>query len=207
MSIVTGKIYGYARVSTKEQHEDRQVLALVACGIAQSSIFIDKQSGKDFNRPAYQRLMKKITPGDALYIKSIDRLGRNYEEIIEQWRLVTKEIGADIVVVDMPLLDTRQKERDLTGTFIADLVLQILSYVAETERAFNRQRQSEGIAVAKAKGVRFGRPPKERPNLFPALFEAWQRNEVSARTAAKTLGIAHRTFILWASEQSATING
>jgi len=207
MSIVTSKTYGYARVSTKEQHEDRQVLALVARGIARSNIFIDKQSGKDFNRPAYQRLMKKIKPGDALYIKSIDRLGRNYEEIIEQWRLVTKEVGADIVVIDMPLLDTRQKERDLTGTFIADLVLQILSYVAETERAFNRQRQSEGIAVAKAKGVRFGRPPKERPNLFPALFEAWQRNEVSARTAAKTLGIAHRTFILWASEQSATING
>ena len=207
MSITVSKVYGYARVSTREQHEDRQILALMACGIAQSSIFIDKQSGKDFNRPAYQRLMKKITPGDALYIKSIDRLGRNYEEIIEQWRLVTKEIGADIVVIDMPLLDTRQKERDLTGTFIADLVLQILSYVAETERAFNRQRQSEGIAVAKAKGVRFGRPPKERPNLFHTLFEAWQRNEVSARTAAKTLGIAHRTFILWASEQSATVNG
>jgi DNA invertase Pin-like site-specific DNA recombinase len=203
----TAKIYGYARVSTKDQHEDRQLLALMGCGIARRDIFVDKQSGKDFNRPAYQRLIKKLTAGDVLFIKSIDRLGRDYSEIIEQWRIITKEIGADIVVIDMPLLDTRQKERDLTGTFIADLVLQILSYVAETERAFNRQRQAEGIAVAKANGTRFGRPPRERPDVFPALCAAWQLGEISARAAAKQLGITHRTFSLWALEHCATTNG
>ena len=199
--------YGYARVSTKNQHEDRQVLALMEHGISERNIFVDKQSGKDFNRPKYQRLMKKIKPGDILYIKSIDRLGRNYEEIIEQWRYITKEKGAAIVVIDMPLLDTRQTDRDLTGVFIADLVLQILSYVAETERTFNRQRQTEGIAVAKAKGIRFGRPPKEKPDMFTALYEAWQRNEISARAAARELGIHHRTFNLWALEHCATLNG
>lgn len=201
------KSYGYARVSTKDQHEDRQVLALTKCCIARSDIYVDKQSGKDFNRPAYQRLMKKIRPGDTLFIKSIDRLGRNYEEILEQWRFITKEIAADIVVLDMPLLDTRQKKQDLTGTFIADLVLQILCYVAETERAFNRKRQAEGIAVAKTKGIRFGRPPRERPELFSALYEAWQRDEISARAAARELGITHRTFGLWAKEYSAITNG
>jgi len=168
---------------------------------------VDKQSGKDFNRPKYQRLIKKLRPHDILYIKSIDRLGRNYEEIIEQWRIITKEIGAAIVVIDMPLLDTRQRERDLTGVFIADLVLQILSYVAETERTFTRQRQAEGIAVAQAKGIRFGRPPKEKPDRFSALCEAWQRNEISARAAAHELGITHRTFGLWASEYRAMSDG
>ena len=201
------KKYGYARVSTKNQHEDRQVLALVECGIARRDIYVDKQSGKDFNRPKYQRLLNRLKSGDVLYIKSIDRLGRNYEEIIEQWRVITKEKGAAIVVIDMPLLDTRQTERDLTGVFIADLVLQILSYVAETERTFNRQRQTEGIAVAKAKGTRFGRPPKDKPDTFSALYEAWQRKEISARAAARELGIHHRTFSLWALEHCATLNG
>ena len=207
MSSNNSKIYRYARVSTKEQHEDRQVLALIEHGVPARSIFVDKQSGKDFDRPDYQRLMKKLKPGDTLFIKSIDRLGRNYEEIIEQWRHITKEVGAAIVVVDMPLLDTRRRDRDLTGVFIADLVLQILSYVAETERAMIRQRQKEGIAIAKAKGVHFGRPPREKPDLFPALCEAWQQKEISARAAAKTLGITHRTFGIWALAYSATING
>jgi len=151
--------------------------------------------------------MKKTRPGDTLFIESIDRLGRNYEEILENWRIITKEIKAAIVVIDMPLLDTRQKERDLTGTFVADLVLQILSYVAETERIFNRKRQAEGIAVAKAKGVQFGRAPMEKPELFPALFKAWERDEISARAAARRLGVTHRTFGIWASQHSATING
>jgi DNA invertase Pin-like site-specific DNA recombinase len=199
--------YGYARVSTKEQHLDRQIHALLECGVSRSNIFTDKKSGKDFDRPKYLRLMKRLKQGDTVFIKSIDRLGRNYDEIIEQWRIITKEKGADIVIIDMPLLDTRQKERDLTGTFIADLVLQILSYVAETERLAIRQRQKEGIAVAKAKGVRFGRPPRERPAQFAALYEAWREQKVSARAAARELGITHRTFTLWASEFSATLNG
>lgn len=193
-----GKIYGYVRVSTREQNEGRQLFAMREFGVAQRDIYIDKQSGKDFNRPAYQELMQALQPGDTLVIKSIDRLGRDYEEIIEQWRIITKERQAAVVVLDMPLLDTRKKDRDLTGTFIADLVLQILSYVAETERTFIRQRQSEGIAVAKEKGVRFGRPPKERPPSFLLLKEAWLRNEISARAAAKQLGINHKTFIAWA---------
>ena len=199
--------YGYARVSTKEQHLDRQIHALLEFGVSRSNIFTDKKSGKDFDRPKYLRLMKRLKQGDTVFIKSIDRLGRNYDEIIEQWRIITKEKGADIVIIDMPLLDTRQKERDLTGTFIADLVLQIFSYVAETERLAIRQRQKEGIAVAKAKGVRFGRPPRERPAQFAALYEAWREQKVSARAAARELGITHRTFTLWASEFSATLNG
>lgn len=203
------KNYGYARVSSKEQNADRQIAALLEQGLTRGDILVDKQSGKDFNRPKYQRLLKKLRQGDTVFIKSIDRLGRNYEEIIEQWRVITKEIRAEIVVLDMPLLDTRQKEKDLTGTFIADLVLQILSYVAQTEREFIRQRQAEGIAAAKAKGVAFGRPPSERPPDFPRLKEAWLRQEVSARAAAKELGVHHRTFILWASENtsSAVQNG
>jgi DNA invertase Pin-like site-specific DNA recombinase len=200
-------IYGYARVSTKEQHLDRQIHALLECGVSRGNIFTDKKSGKDFDRPKYLRLMKRLKKGDTVFIKSIDRLGRNYDEIIEQWRVITKEKGADIVVIDMPLLDTRQKERDLTGTFIADLVLQILSYVAETERLAIRQRQKEGIAVAKAKGVRFGRPPRERPAQFAVLCEDWREGEISARAAARELGITHRTFTLWASELSTTLNG
>ena len=207
MSTKTNKTYGYGRVSTKKQHEDRQLIALADCGILPRNIFFDKQSGKDFEREQYQRLIKRLRAGDTVFIKSIDRLGRNYEEIIEQWRHITKEVCADIVIIDMPLLDTRQKEKDLTGTFIADLVLQILSYVAETERAYNRQRQSEGIAAAKAKGIRFGRPPKDKPDIFPALCEAWRLNEISARAAARELNVTHRTFSLWASQYSATVSG
>ena len=145
--MTTGNVYGYIRVSTKEQNEDRQYIAMKEFGVNDRNIFMDKQSGKDFNRPSYKRLSRLLKPGDVLVIKSIDRLGRNYEEIIEQWRMITKIRGAAIVVLDMPLLDTRQKDKDLTGTFIADLVLQILSYVAETEREFMRQRQAEGIAA------------------------------------------------------------
>lgn len=148
--------YGYARVSTKEQNEQRQLIALQEFGVAEQNVFVDKQSGKDFERPNYRKLIKKLKPDDTLVIKSIDRLGRNYEEILEQWRIITKERGTAIVVLDMPLLDTR-KNRDLTGTLIADIVLQLLSYVAQTEREFIRQRQAEGIAAAKAQGVQFGR--------------------------------------------------
>ena len=150
-----GNVYGYMRVSTKEQNEDRQLIAMLEFGVKESHLFMDKQSGKDFNRPSYLKLLSTLRPGDVLVVKSIDRLGRDYEEIIEQWRIITKERQVAIVVLDMPLLDTRQKDRDLTGIFIADLVLQILSYVAQTEREFNRQRQSEGIAAAKAKGVMY----------------------------------------------------
>ena len=156
------KTYGYARVSTKEQNDDRQRIAMQEFGVLEKHIYLDKQSGKNFERPAYQRLMKKLKPGDTLVIKSIDRLGRNYNEILEQWRLITKEKGVGVVVLDMPLLDTRQG-RDLTGTLIADIVLQLLSYVAETERQFIRQRQAEGIAAAKARGVHFGCRPMIRP--------------------------------------------
>ena len=194
------RTYGYVRVSTKEQNEDRQLLALLECGVQEENILIDKQSGKDFNRPRYQQLMKKIKPGDTLFIKSIDRLGRDYEEIMNQWRIITKNMQVFIVVLDIPLLDTRQKERDLTGVFIADLVLQILSYVAQTEREFIRQRQAEGIAVARTKGVRFGRPPQERPEAFGWLCEAWRNQEISSRYAAKQLGISHITFQKWARE-------
>ena len=160
--------YGYARVSTKEQNEQRQIIALEEFGLNLRQIFIDKQSGKDFERANYQRLTRRLKEGDTLVVKSIDRLGRNYNEILEQWRIITKEKGAAIVVLDMPLLDTR-KNRDLTGTLIADIVLQLLSYVAQTEREFIRQRQAEGIAVVKAQGVRFGRPPLERPEGFPEV--------------------------------------
>lgn len=193
--------YGYARVSTKEQNEQRQLIALREFGIAEKKIFVDKQSGKDFERPNYRKLIKKLKPDDTLVIKSIDQLGRNYEEILEQWRIITKEKQAAIVVLDMPLLDTR-KNRDLTGTLIADIVLQLLSYVAQTEREFIRQRQAEGIAAAKARGVQFGRKPMERPPEYDAIKERWQTGELSARAAAKKLGITHRTFLLWVNEKN-----
>ncbi|HCC34285.1 MAG TPA: resolvase [Ruminococcaceae bacterium] len=192
--------YGYVRVSSREQNEDRQLIAMRDFGVQGSSIFLDKQSGKDFERPAYRRLMKRLRPGDTLVVKSIDRLGRDYGEILEQWRIITKEKRAAIVVIDIPLLDTRQKERDLTGVFIADLVLQILSYVAQTEREMIRQRQAEGIAAAKAHGVRFGRPPMERPEVFSEVLAAWQRGEVSAREAGRILGISYKTFQVWAGQ-------
>ncbi len=196
------KTYGYVRVSTREQNEDRQFNAMREFGITGDNIFIDKQSGKDFERPAYKQLLKKLKPGDTLVVKSIDRLGRDYDEILEQWRIITKERQIAIVVLDIPLLDTRQKERDLTGTFIADLVLQILSYVAQTEREFIRQRQAEGIAMAKARGVKFGREPMERPEAFSRLREAWSNHQISARRAASLLGITHKTFLAWAGSNN-----
>ncbi|MCL1806779.1 MAG: recombinase family protein [Oscillospiraceae bacterium] len=194
------QMYGYVRVSTREQNEDRQLVAMQDFGVQEDKIFLDKQSGKDFKRPAYRRLLKMLKPEDTLVVKSIDRLGRDYEEILEQWRIITKERQAAVVVLDIPLLDTRQKERDLTGTLIADLVLQILSYVAQTEREFIRQRQAEGIAAAKAKGVRFGRPPAERPALFQEVLEVWHRKEISAREAARRLNVSHTTFQAWAEQ-------
>jgi DNA invertase Pin-like site-specific DNA recombinase len=189
--------YGYVRVSTREQNEDRQLVAMRNFGVVDNGIFLDKQSGKDFYRQAYRKLLKKLKPGDTLVIKSIDRLGRDYGEILEQWRIITKEKHAAIVVLDIPLLDTRQKERDLTGTFIADLVLQILSYVAQQEREFIRQRQAEGIEAAKARGVKFGRPPMERPEMFYEVRQVWERNEISAREAGRRLGINYKTFQAW----------
>ena len=191
--------YGYARVSTKEQNEQRQIVALEEFGLDRKQIFTDKQSGKDFERTNYRKLVRRLKEGDTLVVKSIDRLGRNYEEILEQWRIITKDKGSAIVVLDMPLLDTR-RNRDLTGTLIADIVLQLLSYVAQTEREFIRQRQAEGIAVAKAQGVRFGRPPLEKPEDFPAVHQAWQKKEISAREAARRLSVTHKTFLRWAQE-------
>ena len=190
--------YGYIRVSTKEQNEDRQVIALSGYGLKSENIFVDKQSGKDFERPRYKKMMRKVKRGDVIIVKSIDRLGRNYDEILEQWRIITKEKGVDIVVLDMPLLDTRQKN-DLTGTLIADIVLQLLSYVAQTERENIRQRQAEGIAAAKAKGVKFGRPPKERTPEFEQLRNDYIQNKISARKAAEKLKITHSTFLRWVS--------
>lgn len=190
------RTYGYIRVSTKEQNEERQVIAMKQFGVKVCHIFIDKQSGKDFNRPEYKRLIRKLRSGDTLVVKSIDRLGRNYDEIIEQWRIITKEIKAAIVVLDMPLLDTRQG-RDLTSTLIADIVLQLLSYVAQTEREFIRQRQKEGIAAAKAKGIRFGRKAMERPAGFDECLREWRRGILSARGASKRLGVSHKTFLKW----------
>lgn len=192
-----GKVYGYVRVSTKDQNELRQVLAMQEFGIDEKYIFLDKRSGKDFNRPNYQKLISKLNKGDTLVIKSIDRLGRNYDEIIEQWRIITKEIQAAIVVLDMPLLDTR-KGRDLTGTLIADIVLQLLSYVAQTEHEFIKCRQMEGIAAAKAKGVKFGAKPKAKPSAYNECYEQWLRGELSARAAARRLNVTHPTFLKWA---------
>ena len=193
--------YGYARFSTKEQNELRQLIALREFGLTDRAIFVDKQSGKDFDRRSYQRLLRKLKDGDTLVIKSIDRLGRNYEEILEQWRIITKEKSAAIVVLDMPLLDTR-RNRDLTGTLIADIVLQLLSYVAQTEREFIHQRQAEGISAAKARGVQFGRPRKERPENFDELKSLWVSGRLSARVAATRMGVSHQTFLSWVREHS-----
>ena len=194
-------IFGYIRVSTKEQYEDRQLLALRHFPVRDDRIFMDKLSGKDFNRPQYQKLLQKLKRGDILVVQSIDRLGRSYEEVLNQWRIITKEKQADIVVLDMPLLDTRQTGRDLMGAFVADLVLQILSYVAQTERENIRQRQKEGIAAARLRGVKFGRPRKPVPELFFQLKEQWEKKEITSRQAAKTLHIAQDTFLRWVREQ------
>ena len=191
---MTGNIFGYVRVSSVEQNEDRQLIALENVGVAKRNIFIDKQSGKNFERPKYKRLVKKLKPGDLLYIQSIDRLGRNYIEIQEQWRFLTKDKGVDIVVLDMPLLDTRSG-KDLLGTFIADLVLQILSFVAQTEREHIRERQAQGIAAAKDRGVKFGRPAKELPANFYSVLEKWQRQELSGREAARECNMPATTFL------------
>ena len=188
--------YGCIRVSSKDQNEERQLIAMREAGVPEKHVFRDKQSGKSFDRPDYQRLMKKLKPDDTLIIKSIDRLGRNYEEILDQWRIITKEKRAAIVVLDMPLLDTRQG-RDLTGTLIADIVLQLLSYVAQTEREFIRQRQAEGIAAAKKRGVHFGRKPIERPSSFVGIHAEWKDGHISAREAANRLGISRQTFLNW----------
>lgn len=191
------KIYGYIRISTREQNTDRQRIALESFGVPAKNLFIDKQSGKDFERPQYQRLLKKIKAGDTLVIKSIDRLGRSYEELLEQWRIITKEKNAAIVVLDTPLLDTRRKN-DLIGTLIADLVLQIMSAFAQIERDLTKQRQAEGIAAAKARGVKFGRPGKVKPQEYPQVYAQWKENKILAREAARILGVHHSTFLNWA---------
>lgn len=186
-------VYGYVRVSTKEQNEARQVIAMHEFGVDEQNVFIEKQSGKDFNRPKYKRLLRKLKAGDTLVIKSIDRLGRNYDEIIDQWRIITKEKQAAIVVLDMPLLDTRQG-KDLMGTFLSDIVLQVLSFVAENERANIRQRQAEGIAAAKARGVRFGRPPKPLPDNYLSTYLQWKSGALTGTAAAKECGMPLATF-------------
>lgn len=186
-------VYGYARVSTAEQNEERQLVALDNAGVERENIFVDHQSGKDFERPNYRRLLSRMCAGDLLYVQSIDRLGRNYEEILKQWRLLTKEMNIDVCVIDMPLLDTRNG-KDLMGTFIADLVLQILSFVAENERASIRKRQAEGIAAAKARGVQFGRPVSPLPENFEEVFRRWRDNELSVRDAAEACGMPKGTF-------------
>lgn len=193
------QVYGYIRVSSRDQNEDRQRIALLEYGVSDSNIFKDWQSGKDFDRPGYKRVIRRLKPDDTLVIKSIDRLGRNYDEVLEQWRIITKEKRAAIVVLDMPLLDTRQ-DHDLTGTLIADIVLQLLSYVAQKEREFIRQRQREGIEAAKKRGVQFGRKPKERPPSFYDIYGEWASGMLSARAAARLLNVTHQTFLKWAKE-------
>ena len=186
-------IYGYIRVSSKEQNEDRQVLAMSEVGVSGEMLYMDKQSGKDFNRPQYKKLLQRLKKDDLLYIKSIDRLGRDYDEILKQWQLLTKKRGVDIVVLDMPLLDTR-RGKDLMGTFLSDIVLQVLSFVAENERTNIRQRQAEGIAAAKAKGVHLGRPRKSLPKNFYESYRQWKNGEISGNAAAKKCGLSPGTF-------------
>lgn len=187
------KLYGYMRVSTREQNEDRQKVALLEAGVPSGQIYMDKQSGKDFNRAQYKRLLRKLDCNSVLFIKSIDRLGRNYADLNEQWRVITKEKRADIVVIDMPLLDTR-REKNLLGTLISDIVLALFSYVAENERINIRQRQAEGIAAAKAKGVQFGRPPLPLPDNFDEIRQSWRMREISMREAAEACGLCPKTF-------------
>lgn len=198
--------YGYVRVSAKDQNIQRQLIAMQEAGLTPKHIFIDKQSGKDFERPEYQRLLRKLRRDDVLIVKSIDRLGRNYDEILEQWRIITKEKEAAIVVLDMPLLDTR-KNRDLTGTLIADIVLQLLSYVAQTERDFIRQRQAEGIAAAKERGVQFGRRPKPIREDFSAVLEEFRSGQLTSRQAAASMGVSPSTFYKWIREYDSVTLG
>lgn len=189
-----GSSYCYVRVSSKDQHEDRQLITMNEYGIPKRNFYIDKQSGKDFDRPKYRKLVRKLKKDDLLYIKSIDRLGRNYAEILEQWQFLTKEKEVDICVIDMPLLDTR-RGKDLIGTFLSDIVLQVLSFVAENERQNIRQRQAEGIAAAKAKGVKFGRPQSPLPEHFEEVFLQWKNGEISGKKAASLLGMPASTFL------------
>lgn len=186
-------VFGYIRVSSRDQNEDRQMIALKEVGVERQNIYLDKQSGKDFNRPQYKKLLRKLKKNDLLYIKSIDRLGRNYDEILQQWRELTKTKGVDIVVLDMPLLDTR-RGKDLMGTFLSDIVLQVLSFVAENERTNIRQRQAEGIAAAKAKGVKFGRPPYPLPDNFYAVHKDWRAKKIPLKQAAKACNMPVGTF-------------
>ncbi len=187
------KIYGYARVSTKEQNEDRQILALKEMGVPEKNIYLDKQTGKNFDRPQYKKLVKKLDENSLLYIKSIDRLGRSYKDLSEQWRIITKEKNADVVVLDIPLLDTRQ-EKNLLGTLISDLILALLSYVAESEYKMIHQRQAEGIAAAKARGFKFGRPPKPLPEKFHEVYQKWKTGKLSVAEAARQCGMPRSTF-------------
>ena len=202
------KLFGYIRVSSKDQNENRQLDALQGLDIPESNIYIDKQSGKSFDRPQYKRLVKRLKKEDLLYVKSIDRLGRNYGEILEQWRILTKEKGIDIVVLDMPLLDTR-RGKDLLGTFLSDIVLQVLSFVAENERTNIRQRQAEGIAAAKARGVKFGREPFPLPDNFLSIHQSWRKKEITLREAADACGMPVGTFYSKAKkiEQEETVEG
>ena len=186
-------VYGYVRVSAKDQNEDRQIIAMREVGVSEKNIYMDKQSGKDFKRKQYKRLVRKMKKDDLLYIKSIDRLGRNYEEIIKQWRYLTKEKRIDIIVLDMPLLDTR-RGKDLMGTFLSDIVLQVLSFVAENERSNSRQRQAEGIAAAKARGVKFGRPPKPLPENFHTVYQRWKNGKITGTRAAEECNMPITTF-------------
>ena len=186
-------IFGYIRVSSRDQKETRQLLALQELHFPRKNIFVDKQSGKDFKRPQYKKLVRKLKKDDILYIKNIDRLGRNYAEILEQWRILTKDKGIDIIVLDMPLLDTR-RDKDLMGTFLSDIVLQVLSFVAENERANIHQRQAEGIAAAKARGVRFGRPPSSLPEGFHDAYQRWKAGKITGTAAAKECGMPLATF-------------
>lgn len=188
-----GMTYGYVRISSMDQNEDRQMIAMNDVGVLENNIFIDKQSGKDFNRPEYMKMCRLLKEGDLLYILSIDRLGRNYEEIQNQWRILTKEIGVDVSVIDMPLLDTR-RDKDLMGTFIADLVLQILSFVSESERENIKKRQEQGIAAAKARGVRFGRPEKPVPDDFETIIKSWEKGKISFDEAVAKCGFSSATF-------------
>lgn len=190
-------LYGYARVSSKDQNSARQTAALQQFGVPSNNIFIDYCSGKDFDRPEYQRLLTLLRSEDILVVKSIDRLGRNYADIIDQWRTITKVKGADIVVLDTSMLDTR-RNKDILGTLVSDLVLQIMSAFAQIERDFIKQRQAEGITVAKANGVKFGRDPIPVPDNFPEVLQQWQAGKISARTAGKLLNVSHSTFLKWA---------
>lgn len=194
-------VYGYARVSSRDQNLDRQLDALAAGGVERAHVYADHASGKDFERPEYRKLVRRLREGDTLVVLSIDRLGRNYSEILDEWRLITKTKGAAVVVLDMPLLDTRERQGDVTATLIADIVLQLLSYVAQVERENIRQRQAEGIAAAQARGVRFGRPRKPVPPNFSEVRAEYQRGSLSKRAAAAKLGVCPATFTRWLQEQ------